>query len=62
MSKRPAPGTEIVVVADRCVLTRAPSADELIRPSARLASSQAEIGWQLQCAPELGSLELKGVA
>lgn len=66
VTSRPGPGTEVVVVTDRCILTRAPHADELVLTSLfageTLASIQAEIGWPLQSAPELGSLELKGVA
>lgn len=66
VTSRPSRGTELAVVTDRCVLTRPPHGEELVLtslyPGETIASIQAEIGWSLRTAPELGSPQLEGVA
>ena len=66
VTSSPSPGTELVVVTDRCTLTRAPHADELMVTSLSagetLASIQVEIGWPLRSGPAFASTDVRGAA
>jgi len=64
VTSAPREGTEVLVVTDRCLLRRAPGAEELVLEQlygeTTVEEVQAEVGWELAVSEELTTLEEVG--